>query len=279
MADSARQHAAHDLLGLGGERGGVAAAAVAKPEPRLGGLRLSRQRRLDDRRTAGESRQRRRVEALVGDQPAQAGAGEAQVFVGGIANIGETARLAKGDELRLGEPEQRARDLDLAAPAARRHAGEPGDAGATQQPEQHGLGLIVEMMRGDDDGRADPPRLGGKQIVARRARALLQPRRRLFALPDQRCVRDAEARAELRHRRRFRRAFRSERVVDGGGVELGAGPFRRHRQQRRRIGAAGDGQQQRRLVPQRVERRTAHEQRCAWISRSAERLTKPGADG
>jgi hypothetical protein len=135
------------------------------------------------------------------------------------------------------------------------------------------------MMRGDDDLRAHRQGLRRQQIVTRLARALLNARARLRTLPAQNAMRYAEPRGEPCDFGRLCFAFRSQSVIDGRGVQTRAAPFGGHQQQRGGIGATGDGEQQRGLARQNVERRTDHVQRSVALSRSADFFTDAGAVG
>ncbi len=63
------------------------------------------------------------------------------------------------------------------------HAGQSGRPGAPCHAKQEGLGLIVERMRGRQVGRTETTSAIDKQGVAVVARALLETRNRLLALP------------------------------------------------------------------------------------------------
>ena len=103
------------------------------------------------------------------------------------------------------------------------HAGEALHARAAREAHQQGLGLVVEMMRGEER-RARVARPFAEQAVAHRARALLDRRLGLFVpVGGEDDVRDAEPRADLRDHLGFGAAFRAERVVDGCRFDL-AGP-------------------------------------------------------
>ena len=100
------------------------------------------------------------------------------------------------------------------------------------QAEQHRLGLIVGVMGGRRSPRAPIARAWSRQQpVARLARALLQPGRRLRACPDERRVRDAEPFAERAPTaRRLGRALGPQAVIDGrrgDRVRRAAPPIRR----------------------------------------------------
>ena len=77
------------------------------------------------------------------------------------------------------------------------------------ETHQHRLGLIVEMMRGDDDVGADRARVVGEQRVARLARALLQAVSSAFRRPR------GASRAARRALRRARRPRRLPRPPSG----------------------------------------------------------------
>lgn len=174
--DGARQQAAHDFDRLSGQRPRVASAGRAQVKPRLGGVSGARERLLNPSGAARETGERRRIQPLRGQrlgQPAQTRASEARVFVGGIAGEGCAPRLAERNEFSLAKPEQGPCDLDLAAPASCRHAGKARQPRAARKAEQHGFGLIVEVMGGDDDAGADAAGFLRQQGVAGLARALL----------------------------------------------------------------------------------------------------------
>ena len=60
-----------------------------------------------------------------------------------------------GDEVGLGEVQQRPHEPQVAALRDRRHGRQPRDAAAPQQAEKNGLGLIIRMMAGQQNLGAD----------------------------------------------------------------------------------------------------------------------------
>ena len=72
------------------------------------------------------------------------------------------------------------------------HAREPGQPAAASEPEQHGLGLIVQRVGRQDMFVAGAHRGLCQQPVACETRGFLQPRLGLLAVPLQRAMRDPE---------------------------------------------------------------------------------------
>ena len=247
-----------------------ACAGFDEAQAGRGGRGLAAERVLDLRGAAREAGERRSIETFRGEhrhQAAHACAGVARVLVGGVAHERNPLVFAIGDEVGLGESEQRAREVQAIARRSRSDAGKPAQSRAAQKPEQHRFGLVVEVMRGHDDFGADCARMIRQQSVARIASPLLQARLRLFAAPNQRLMRDAQLSAEIGDGPGLLGAFRPQTVIDGGGLDTGTSapprPTRGHHQQGGRIRAAGDGQQQRRRFR---ERRQDHVDRF-WRQR------------
>ena len=241
-----------DLDRLGEQRARVARLGRAGPaEPRRRRLRLDRDGLVDLARAAGEPRDFGAAEALGGEQrgePAQAGAREARIRVRGILGEADAFGRADLDQRALGQGEQRPREGECPERDRGRHAGEAADPRTAQQPEQHGLRLIVGVMGGDDDIGADPSRAGAEQGVARRARKLLDSALGLGPGPFEAVMGQAEAPGERGDRLRLGGGARAQPMVDrGDGDRRPAArgrPARRQDQQCGRIGSAGHREQQ-----------------------------------
>ena len=67
------------------------------------------------------------------------------------------------------------------------HAGEPEQPAAAREAKQHGLGLIVERVRGEDMGKAGARGDLGEQLIARVTRRLLQAGSRLLGRASAAC--------------------------------------------------------------------------------------------
>ena len=156
-------------------------------QTRLGRVGLADKRLLDLAGAPRQPRQRRGVQSFLRqtiDERAQPGACEARIVIGGVARIIEAVRFAIGDKVALADAEQGTQQRQPAEVRVFRHRLETADAGAAQQAKQCGLGLIVEMMGGDNRFGADVARALRQQSVARLARQLLQTPLRLRAVPD-----------------------------------------------------------------------------------------------
>ena len=172
---------------------------------------------------------------------------------------GAPRALGEGDEIALFQADERPGDRHAVARGHEVHAAQPREARSAQQTKEHGLGLIVGVMSGHDRIGADRLGVIDEQAVARLARALLQAARRLRAFPLKNAMADLEPGAERGDRLRLVGAFGSKPVIDRRRLDpwLAAPvrPFGRHQQQRRRIGAAGDGDQKRLGANKRGEQR------------------------
>ncbi len=105
---------------------------------------------------------------------------------------------------------------------AARHGAKPGQPAAAHHPDQHGLGLIVERVRGEDAVRLGGARRLRQQPIARRARRFLQSG--VGFLPRQRRVRcgTPSLRANALDRTRLAGRFATQAVIDGDGEQLAA---------------------------------------------------------
>ncbi|CRR32394.1 hypothetical protein PAERUG_E15_London_28_01_14_09662 [Pseudomonas aeruginosa] len=83
------------------------------------------------------------------DLPAQVVAREARILVGRILHPVQPVRLRIGFQFGAGNPEQGSAQAAAAQRPARRHRRQAAQARSTQQAEQQGLGLVVEVLRGE----------------------------------------------------------------------------------------------------------------------------------
>ena len=132
---------------------------------------------------------------------------------GSSANAAARAR-AKATSRALSDAQQRPRDRDAVAPAHRLHAAQARDPRPAHEAKQHRLRLIVGVMSSDQRVGADGPRVFRQQPVARLARPLLQPGRRLAPRPYEGVVWDAKPLAELSDASRLGRALRPQAMID-----------------------------------------------------------------
>ncbi len=221
-------------------------------DPRLDLSCQMRQRLLGFPRAARQPIERLGVEAFLAQadqETTQAGAREAGVGVGRVIDERRAARIGEGDQIALLEADERPGDRHAVARGHEVHAAQPRDAGSAQQTKEHGLGLIVRVMSGHERVGADRLRVIDEQAVARFARALLQAARWLRAFPLKNAMADPKPRAKRGDGLCLIGAFGSKPVIDRRRIDprLAAPlrPFGRHQEQRRRIGAAGDGDQKR----------------------------------
>ncbi len=109
-----------------------------------------------------------------------------------------------------------------AGKAAACHFGKPS-ALIPRVPHQHGLGLIVGGVAGQDQVDALAARGFRQQPVARLARGGWQAARRLWSGPAKCAMRDAALGAEAGHGSRFRRRARPQIVIDRHRQQPGGG--------------------------------------------------------
>ena len=108
-----------------------------------------------------------------GHQRAQPRPGEARIAVRRIVGVGDLRGLERRDQPRLrrcaaaGGPARCHRRSSHGIGAASSMPAETRDAAAARQPEQHGLGLVVERVRGEHVARAGLARRIGEQAIAR----------------------------------------------------------------------------------------------------------------
>jgi hypothetical protein len=139
----------------------------------------------------------------------------------------------------------------------RPHAGEAAESAAMGEPHEHGFGLVVEVMRGEEQRCAIRPHRPADQPVSRRSRRGLDAGGRLRPLPAQDAGFDAEARGTFGGEPRFVRRFRSKAMVDSIDDQSWRGarrrPMLREQQQRQTVGATGNRQANRRMATRRLE--------------------------
>src|SRR5207244_6614605 len=156
------------------------------------------------------------------------------------------------------------------------HPGEAREPAASGRVKQDGLGLVVARVTGGDAGRAHLERGASEEGVPELARVVLARRRdRSAADPDGRAVPLREVRHELRV---LRRCARPQAMVEVRDVEIEAqlwGEVVEEEEQRRRIRAAGHGDDER---PGREEVVRTHEREDGGADRSSGRQRWLGWD-
>ena len=209
------------------------------------------ERRLGLGQRAGAAGERLRLQPVrFGKMAAHARAVEALVFVAWI-----------GDRIDAGLPHDR-REL-LPSPAEqgpderrvdRADPGEARQAGAAREAHDQGLGLVVEMMAGGEEGGADLAHPLTQQRIAARPRRGLDIGG-LVHLRAQDGVGNVPRRAQRRDERSFGGAFGAEAVIDGRRVDAAWIGGLGKEQQGEAVGAARDGEAEplRRPAGQRFE--------------------------
>ncbi len=81
-------------------------------------------------------------------------AGHARIGVGRVLDAAQSRRCQAGEQVRAGEGEEGTDDGPLDRPLYRPDTAEPLQAGAEEEPQDHGLGLVVPVMGGGDVARA-----------------------------------------------------------------------------------------------------------------------------
>ena len=97
---------------------------------------------------------------------------EARILIARILRKRDTLGVERGDEPRLGHVEQGTQHGNAGPATALRNRGKPVQPAATRQPHEHSLGLIVEMMGGDDCRDVMGVAVARHEIVARDPRCL-----------------------------------------------------------------------------------------------------------
>jgi hypothetical protein len=152
-------------------------------------------------------------------------------------------RGQRGGKPRLGHVEQGSQHGDAGPGARFRNRGKTVKPAAALQAHEESLGLIVEMVRGDEPRNVMSMAIGGHEVVAGFSRALLQTSAlRLDSPPGENHMRQAKALRHPRHHCRFLARFGAEPVIDRQYREVrlrpafGAPP-RHEVEQRRAVGA------------------------------------------
>ena len=128
------------------------------------------ERRLGAGGAAAKTQQRLAVKPFLGQHGAErphARAGVSRIAIGGVGQKRMRVCRAAGDQLGLAALQQGARVGEPDSARGTRHAGEPAGAAAAQQAEKDGLGLIVGVMGGGDDIRADAGGMREQEFIAR----------------------------------------------------------------------------------------------------------------
>ena len=127
------------------------------------------------------------------------------------------------------------------------HAAKATDAASPTHANQHGLGLIIQRMRGKDVIGPQCAGKGREQSITCDPRGLLQPGFRLLAAPAQSAVSHAQPARQTFHRACFGRRFRAQSMIDrhsdeGWSCFASSAPARRQDKKRSGVGASGDRQ-------------------------------------
>ena len=133
----------------------------------------------------------------------------------------------------------------VAKGSQRLHPGKTANAAATQKPEENRLRLIIGVMGGEKVVGADPMGMLQKQAVTRRSGAFLNTGLRLFALPSQNRMRQAELSGPGRHLLSLGPGVRTKSVVDGSHEDwrrMPASPLRGQPHEGNRVGSSGDSE-------------------------------------
>ena len=99
---------------------------------------------------------------------------EALIAIARILGPAKTRRGQRGSKPGLRHVEQRPQHGDAGPHALLGNGGKAVEPAAALEPHEEGLGLIVEVMRGDERRNVMRMAIGGHEIVARLTRALLQ---------------------------------------------------------------------------------------------------------
>ena len=151
--------------------------------------------------------------------------------------------------------------------------------GAAAHADQHGFGLVVERMGGEDMRGFCFARRVGEQAVARRARGSLQAGLRLGSGPTQNAVRQPKLARKASDRRRLAPGFHAQAVIEGDGEQRRfdfkrLAPARRQHHERGGIRSAGNRQHQCRQMFEIGEKRL--EFRCRnWRGLSSAHASVP----
>ena len=189
-------------------------------------------------------------------QRAQTRSGEARIAVRWIFAVIDAGVFQRRREPRLGHRQERTDEENRRLAAGGngrsvRDTGKPGETAAASQPKQHRLRLIVEGMGGQNMFKPGTRRRLGQEPITRETCRLLQAGFRLAAAPAQRAMGNSKTARQTPNLRGFVLGFRPQPVIDGNRKELGRAleplpqplsPARSHDKQRRRIAAAGYGE-------------------------------------
>ncbi len=99
---------------------------------------------------------------------------EARIDIARVGDKGDTCLVQRGDEPRLRHIEQGPEDGDSRPCASLRDRRQAIETAAALEPHQEGLGLVVEMVRGDERRNVVGMAIGRHEIVARGARSCLK---------------------------------------------------------------------------------------------------------
>ena len=184
---------------------------------------------------------------------------EALIAIARILGPAKTRRDERGGKPRLRHVEQRPQHGDAGPHALLGDGGEAVEPAAALEPHEEGLGLIVEVMRGDERRNVMRMAIGGHEVVARLPRALLQAAALTCALrPGENRMGETESLRHARHHRGFLARFGTEPVVDRQHGEVwpclafGA-PLSHEVEQSHAVGAARHGKRKSGEADQRSE--------------------------
>ena len=178
---------------------------------------------------AREPRQTAGVEAFARQAPAsgvpQPRPGKPRIAIARVVRVADSAALSVAISRALetcssGRTRKISRTPSSGSGATCAMPVEPENAATASHPKQHGLGLVVERVRGEDMGEACAGGGLRQQLVARVARRFLQSAARFLAAPVQSAMRQRRGCARAVSRRRFARRFRPQAVIDGDGEKF-----------------------------------------------------------
>ena len=146
---------------------------------------------------------------------------EALIAIARILGPAKTRRDERGSKPGLRHVEQRPQHGDAGPHALLGDGGKAVETAAALEPHEEGLGLIVEVMCGDERRNVMRMAIGGHEIVARLTRALLQAAALTCALrPGENRVAETGTLRHARHHRCFLARFGTEPVVDRQHSEI-----------------------------------------------------------
>ena len=184
--DAPGEHALDDRDRLGEQGARIARACAVSRLDRVRHRPRARRRSLPRGERGGRSPG---VQPFGGERPQRALEARARVGRVGVGRVFDEGAPRVRGRRRRGRPwrapSSGRTSITPSAPRRRRHAGKARDARSAHQPEEHCLGLVVEVVGGRDRLGADRLRVGGEQPVARLARPLHEAGRRLRARPRQ----------------------------------------------------------------------------------------------